>query len=75
MKNCSTPIHRRNFLLRFQARQEYALPVLLKEPAHTLPSPTQIQELHNEFGINNQLSDMLGVRPVTAKAWWQFGSR
>jgi hypothetical protein len=64
----SAPIHRRNFLLHLQERQEYDRPVLLKEPAHEQPTPAQISHLHNEYFITKQLSDVPGVRPVTAKA-------
>ena len=71
MATKSAPIHRRNFMLHLQERQEYDRLVLLKEPAQKEPTSKQITELHNKYVITNQLSDMLGARPVTAKAWWQ----
>ena len=72
MAKKSTPIHRRSFLLHLQARQEYARPVLLKESAYERPTSAQISHLRNEYVFTRQLSNVPGVRPVTAKACWQY---
>jgi hypothetical protein len=44
-----SPLHQRNFLLHLQKRQGYDLPLLIKEPAHDLPTNLQINQLHNEY--------------------------
>ncbi len=61
-------LHRRNFLLHLQARPGYDRPVLLKEPASERPTVSHLNQLHNEVVITRQLSDISGIRPVTAKA-------
>ena len=60
----NTLIHRRNFKLYLQEQEEYDRPVLLKESAYYQPSPVQITQLHNEYAITRQLSDVPGVRPI-----------
>ena len=60
----SQTLHRNNFLLHPQEREEYDQPVLLKEPAHKQLTGTQIGQLHNEYTISRQLADVSGVRPV-----------
>ena len=59
-------IHRRNFLLHLQERAGYDQPILLKEPAREAPASLHLDQLHNEFGIARQLSDVDGVRPAYA---------
>ncbi|MFC2026043.1 serine/threonine protein kinase, partial [Chloroflexota bacterium] len=61
-----TSIHRRNFLLHLQERAGYAQTVLLKEPAHESPTNSLIDQMHNEYTITAQLSDVSGVRPAYA---------
>jgi len=60
-------IHCRNFLLHLQERAGYDGPVLLKEPVHEQPTRTHFDQLHNEYAITQQLTDVAGVRPVYAK--------
>ena len=60
-------VHRRNFLLHLQERAGYDGPVLLKEPAHERPTRSHLDQLHNEYAITRQLTDVAGVRPVYAK--------
>jgi serine/threonine protein kinase len=67
MAKNSAPIHRRNFMVHLQERQEFDSPVLLKEPASKEPTSKQIAELHNEYVITRQLSEISGVRPVYTK--------
>ncbi|MBE9475484.1 MAG: AAA family ATPase [Chloroflexi bacterium] len=67
MAKNSVPIHRRNFMVHLQERQEFDRPVLLKESDQKEPTSKQIAELHNEYVITRQLSEISGVRPVYAK--------
>ncbi len=60
-------LHCRNFLLYLQERAGYDGPVLLKEPAHKGPPRSHFNQLHNEYAITQQLTDVAGVRPVYAK--------
>ncbi|MFC2055284.1 AAA family ATPase, partial [Chloroflexota bacterium] len=59
-------IHRRNFLLHLQERAGYDQTVLLKEPAHESPTSSLIDQMHIEYTITTQLSDVSGVRPAYA---------
>src|SRR5210317_1489303 len=60
-------IHCRNFLLHLQERAGYDGPVLLKEPVHEQPTRSHFDQLHNEYAVTRQLTDVAGVRPVYAK--------
>jgi serine/threonine protein kinase len=60
-------LHRRNFLLHLQERAGCNGPVLLKEPAYDRPTRSHLDQLHNEYAITRQLTDVAGVRPVYAK--------
>ena len=60
-------VHRRNFLLHLQERPGYDGSVLLKEPAREQPSPSQLDQLHNEYAVTRQLADATGVRQALAK--------
>ena len=60
-------VHSRNFLLHLQERADYDGPVLLKEPAHERPTRSHFDQLHNEYTITRQLTDVAGVRPVYGK--------
>jgi len=60
----NAPLHRRNFLLHLQERPDYECMVLIKESASELPTKSQVAQLHNEYVITRQLSDVPGVRPV-----------
>jgi hypothetical protein len=60
-------VHRRHFLLHLQERAGYDGPVLLKEPANERPTRSHLDQLHNEYTITQQLTDVAGVRPVYAK--------
>ncbi len=51
-------IHRRNFLLHLQERAGYDHPVLLKEPAHEQPARSHLDQLHNEYAITQQLTEV-----------------
>jgi hypothetical protein len=62
----SAHLHRRNFLLHLQERQEHDRPVLLKEPAYERPTTAHIMQLHNEYAITRCLVDVPGVRPAYA---------
>ena len=65
--NSRATIHRRNFSLHLQERPDYECMVLIKESASELPTKSQVAQLHNEYVITRQLSDVPGVRPVYAK--------
>ena len=65
--NSRATIHRRNFSLHLQERPDYECIVLIKESASELPTKSQVAQLHNEYVITRQLSDVPGVRPVYAK--------
>ncbi len=60
-------LYRRNFLLHLQERSGYDGPVLLKEPAREQPNRTHLDQLHNEYAVTRQLTDVAGVRPAFAK--------
>jgi serine/threonine protein kinase len=60
-------VHCRNFLLHLQERVDYDGSVLLKEPADERPTRSHLDQLHNEYVITQQLTDVAGVRPVYAK--------
>jgi len=60
-------VHSRNFLLHLQVRAGYDGPVLLKESAREWPTSLHFDQLHNEYAITRQLTDVAGVRPVYAK--------
>ena len=60
-------VHCKNFLLHLQERAGYDGPVLLKEPAHERPTRSHLDQLHNEYTITQQLTDVAGVRPIYAK--------
>ena len=61
------PVHRRHFLLHLRKRAGYDGPVLLKEPVRERPTRSHFDQLHNEYTIAQQLTDVAGVRPVYAK--------
>jgi hypothetical protein len=53
-------------LLHLQERAGYEQTVLLKEPAFEQPTRSQLDQLHNEYTITQQLTDVVGVRPKKA---------
>jgi two-component system, NtrC family, sensor kinase len=59
-------LHRKNFLLHLQERAGYDQMVLLKEPANKQSSRSHLDQLHNEYAITRQLSEVTGVRPAYA---------
>ena len=61
-----TTLHRRNFLLHLQERAGYDQQVLLKEPANKQPSRSHLDQLHNEYTITRQLTEVTGVRQAYA---------
>lgn len=58
-------LHKGNFVLALQERKEFNNPVFVKESAVKPPTPAHIDQLHNEFAITEQLSDVPTVRAVT----------
>jgi serine/threonine protein kinase len=61
-----TTVHCGNFLLHLQERAGCDAPVLIKEPAYERPTRSYCDQLHNEYDITQQLTDVAGVRPVYA---------
>jgi len=55
-------LHRRNFLLHLRRRPGCDGPILVKEPARDVPSQSAVEQLHNEYAITCQLTDVKGVR-------------
>jgi serine/threonine protein kinase len=60
-------VHRRNFLFHLQEGAGYDAPVLIKEPAYERPTHSHCDQLHNDYDITQQLTDVADVRLVYAK--------
>ena len=52
--------------MHLQKRDGHKYPVLLKEPAHEIPTHSSLEQIYNEYDISNQLEEVSGVRPTYA---------
>ena len=60
-------VHRRNLLFHLQEQAGCDTPVLIKELAYERPTHSHCDQLHNDYDITQQLTDVASVRLVYAK--------